>query len=119
MSYLTKEKIEETLSVLYSKEKFIKENHEGKKVLKDSDLSDVPNIDFHESLKLRNETTVIPYSVDRYIDDVIEYFEKYLPDAMTEEFIASRIKPVDTSDWKAEDVYPSRIVDSNIIIPWE
>jgi hypothetical protein len=38
---------------------------------------------------------------------------------MTEEFVASRIKPVDTSDWKAEDVYPSRIVDSNIIIPWE
>jgi|TARA_B100000282_G_C31459678_1_gene366269 hypothetical protein len=119
MSYLTKEKIEETLSVLYSKEKFIKENHEGKKIILLKDISNLPNIDINESLKLRNETTVIPYSVDRYIDDVIEYFEKYLPDAMTEEFVASRIKPVDTSDWKAEDVYPSRIVDSNIIIPWE
>ena len=117
MSYLTKEKIEETLSVLYSKEKFIKENHEGKKIILLKDISNLPNIDINESLKLRNETTVIPYSVDRYIDDVIEYFEKYLPDAMTEEFVASRIKPVDTSDWKAEDVYPEHIINNNI--PWE
>jgi|TARA_B100000085_G_scaffold270955_1_gene283903 hypothetical protein len=117
MSYLTKEKIEETLGVLYEKEKFLEKNYEGKKVLKDSDLSDVPNIDFHESFKLKNETPVIPYSTDRYIDDVIEYFEKYLPDAFTEEFIASRTSVVDTSDWKAEDVYPEHITSRNI--PWE
>jgi hypothetical protein len=117
MSYLTKEKIEETLGVLYEKEKFLEKNYEGKKVLKFEDLADLPNIDIGESIKLRNETTVIPYSVDRYIDDVIEYFEKYLPDAFTEEYIASRTSVVDTSDWKAEDVYPEHITSRNI--PWE
>jgi len=105
MSYLTKEKMEDTLSYLYAKEKFLKKNHEGKKVLKSKDLSDIPNIGFHESLKLRNETPVIPYSTDRYVDDVIEYFEKYLPDAFTEAFIASRTTVADTSDWVGKDVY--------------
>ena len=105
MSYLTKEKMEETLSFLYAKEKFLKKNHEGKKVLKSKDLSDLPNIDIGESIKLRNETPVIPYSTDRYIDDVIEYFEKYLPDAFTEAFIASRTTVADTSDWVGKDVY--------------
>ena len=117
MSYLTKEKIEETLGVLYEKEKFLEKNYEGKKVLIDSDLSDVPNIDFHENLKLMNEVGAKPFTNDRYIDDVIEYFEKYLPDAFTEEFIASRTSVVDTSDWKAEDVYPEHIISKNI--PWE
>ena len=105
MSYLTKEKMEETLSYLYEKEKFLGKNHEGKKVLTVADLSDVPNIDFHESIKLRNEIPAIPYSTDRYVDDVIEYFEKYLPDAFTEEFIASRTSVVDTSDWDPSKVY--------------
>jgi hypothetical protein len=105
MSYLTKEKMEETLSYLYAKEKFLKKNHEGKKVLKSKDLFDLPNIDFSENIKLRNETPVIPYSSDRYVDDVIEYFEKYLPDAFTEAFIASRTTVADTSDWVGKDVY--------------
>ena len=105
MSYLSKEKIEETLSVLYEKEKFLGKNYEGKKVLKSKDLSDIPNIDFHESLKLRNEIPAIPYSTDRYVDDVIEYFEKYLRNAFTEEFISSRTSVVDTSDWVGKDVY--------------
>jgi hypothetical protein len=105
MSYLTKEKMEETLSYLYAKEKFLKKNHEGKKVLKSKDLFDLPNIDFSENIKLRNETPVIPYSTDRYVDDVIEYFERYLPDAFTEAFIASRTTVADTSDWVGKDVY--------------
>ena len=105
MSYLTKEKMEDTLSYLYAKEKFLKKNHEGKKVLTAADLSDIPNIDFHESIKLRNEIPARPYSTDRYVDDVIEYFEKYLPDAFTEAFIASRTTVADTSDWVGKDVY--------------
>ena len=105
MSYLTKEKMEDTLSYLYAKEKFLKKNHEGKKVLTAADLSEVPNIDFYESIKLRSEIPAIPYSTDRYIDDIIEYFENYWCDAFTEEFVASRTSVVDTSDWVGKDVY--------------
>jgi len=117
MSYLTKEKIEETLGVLYEKEKFLEKNYEGKKVLVDSDLSGVPNIDLHENINLMTEVLARPFTHDRYIYDVIEYFEKYLPDAFTEEFLASRTSVVDTSDWKAEDVYPEHIVSKSI--SWE
>jgi hypothetical protein len=104
MSYLTKEKIESGLSELYEIEEFTSEDHNGIKRIECSKIKDI--FGYYDYLKLIDELPSIPYSTNFDLMKVIEYYEKSFTKAMSDAELASKTSVVDTSDWKAEDVYP-------------
>ena len=106
MSYLTKEKIESGLSELYEIEEFTPKGllPYGIKRIECSKIKDI--FGWNDYLKLVSELPSIPYSTDFDLMKVIEYYEKAFTEAMSDAELASKTSVVDTSDWKAEDVYP-------------
>ena len=104
MSYLTKEKIESGLSELYEIEEFTSKDHNGIKRIECSKIKDI--FGYYDYLKLIDELPSIPYSTNFDLMKVIEYYEKSFTKAMSDAELASKTSVVDTSDWKAEDVYP-------------
>ena len=105
MSYLTKEKIEDGLSELYEIEEFTSEDHNGVKRIECSKIKDI--FGWNDYLKLVSKLPSIPYSTNFDLMKVIEYYEKAFTEAMSDAELASKTSVVDTSNWKAEDVYPN------------
>tara|TARA_A100001011_G_scaffold400300_1_gene513901 strand:- start:791 stop:1117 length:327 start_codon:yes stop_codon:yes gene_type:complete len=107
MSYLSKEKIESGLSELYELEEFTPKDYAGIKRIECIKIKDI--FGYYDYLKISSDLKGIPYSTEYDLMKVIEYYEKALAKAPSEKEVDNffnNINVVDTSDWKAKDVYP-------------
>jgi hypothetical protein len=104
MSYLTKEKIESGLSELYKLEEFTPKDYDGFKKIEAEVIHSI--FGYYDYLKISDTLSCFPYSTSYDLMKVIEYYEKSFTKAMSDAELASKTSVVDTSDWKAEDVYP-------------
>lgn len=103
MSCLSKEKIEDGLSELYEIEKFTPKDYSGVKRIECTKIKDI--FGYYDYLKISSDIRGIPYSTEYDLMEVIEYYEKALTKAMSDEEIEAKTSVVDTSNWDAKEVY--------------
>ena len=103
MSYLSKEKIEDGLSELYKLEEFTPKDYDGFKKIEAEVIHSI--FGYYDYLKISDTLSCFPYSTSYDLMKVIEYYEKSFTEAMSDKEIEAKTSVVDTSGWKAEDVY--------------